>query len=169
MRPEDAKVVADFLLSMLEHETKTTAGVLAAVPSDKLDYQPDHKSKSALGLVRHITLEDEWILNSVAEGRFGPAPDHSDACGIMTPQDAVARYNQRLPLAMGRVRALSGDALVRPIDFFGTVLPAVVVLSVMLRHSIHHRGQLSNYLRPMGGKVPSIYGPTADTETAAAG
>jgi uncharacterized damage-inducible protein DinB len=168
MRPEDAKVVADFLLATLEHELKLTTGVFAALPDDKLDYQPDPKSKSALGLLRHLALEDEWILNAVADGTFGPMPDDSDACGITTTDHAVACYNQRMPTAIGRVRALSGEALVRPVDFFGTMVPAVVVLSVMLRHSIHHRGQLSTYLRPMGGKVPSIYGPTADTETATA-
>jgi uncharacterized damage-inducible protein DinB len=168
MRPEDAKVVADFLLATLEHELKLTTGVFAAVPDDKLDYQPDPKAKSALGLLRHLALEDEWILNAVADGKFGPMPDDSDACGITTTDDAVACYNQRMPTAIGRVRALSGEALVRPVDFFGTMVPAVVVLSVMLRHSIHHRGQLSTYLRPMGGQVPSIYGPTADTQIATA-
>jgi uncharacterized damage-inducible protein DinB len=168
MRPQDARAIADFLLSMIEHELKTTTGVLAAAPTDKLDYQPDSKSKSALGLLRHIALEDEWILNSVAEGRFGAVPDDSDACGVMTPQEAATRYTERVPAAIARVRALSDDDLLRPIDFFGTVLPAVVILSVMIRHSIHHRGQLSTYLRPMGGKVPSIYGPSADTQMAAA-
>src|SRR5262245_44129873 len=142
MGPQEAKVVADFLLSTLEQELKMTTGVLSAVPADKLGYQPDPKSKSALGLLRHLTLEDEWILNSVAEGNFGPVPDDSDACGIMTAKDAVACYNQRIPTAIARVRALSGEALVQPIDFFGNMLPAVVILSVMLRHSVHHRGQL---------------------------
>jgi uncharacterized damage-inducible protein DinB len=42
-------------------------------------------------------------------------------------------------------------------------MPAVEFLSLTLRHSAHHRGQLSAYLRAMGGKVPPIYGPTADT------
>jgi len=169
MSPDQARIVADFLLSMLEQEIATTTGVFAAAPSDRLDYQPDARSKSGLGLLRHLALEDEWILNSVAEGRFSPVPDDSDACGIKTPQDAVARYNERIPAAIARVRALSDDELVRPIDFFGNILPAVVILSVMVRHSIHHRGQLSTYLRPMGGKIPSIYGPTADTQTAVAG
>jgi uncharacterized damage-inducible protein DinB len=168
MRPEDAKVTAEFLLSMLEHEVKTTAGVFAAVPADRLTYQPDQKSKSALGLLRHLVLEDEWILNAVADGRFAPMPDDSDVCRIMTPTDAVGFYNERIPRAIGRVRALSPDALVRPIDFFGNMLPAVVILSIMVRHSIHHRGQLSTYLRPMGGKVPPIYGPSADTQAAIA-
>jgi uncharacterized damage-inducible protein DinB len=40
--------------------------------------------------------------------------------------------------------------------------PAVAYLSIMSRHSIHHRGQLAAYLRPMGGKVPNIYGGSAD-------
>lgn len=169
MRPEDAKVIADFLLANLEHEAKTTAGVFAAVPGERLDYQPDPKSKSALGLLRHMVLEDEWLLNAVADARFGPMPDDSDACGVMTPQDAVARYQERLASAIARVRALPADALVRPVDFFGNTVPAIVVLSIMVRHSIHHRGQLSTYLRPMGGTVPSIYGPTADTHVSAAG
>jgi uncharacterized damage-inducible protein DinB len=95
-------------------------------------------------------------------------PDDSDACGIMTPDDAVACYNERIPAAIARVRALSGEALIEPVDFFGTILTAVVILSVMVRHSIHHRGQLSTYLRPMGGKVPAIYGPSADTQIATA-
>ena len=145
-----------------------TSGVFAAVPHDKLTYQPDTKSKSALGLLRHLALEDEWILNAVADRKFGPMPDDSDACGIMTPDDAVACYNERIPAAIARVRALSGEALIEPVDFFGTILTAVVILSVMVRHSIHHRGQLSTYLRPMGGKVPAIYGPSADTQIATA-
>jgi uncharacterized damage-inducible protein DinB len=119
-------------------------------------------------LLRHLALEDEWILNAVADRKFGPMPDDSDACGIMTPDDAVACYNERIPAAIARVRALSGEALIEPVDFFGTILTAVVILSVMVRHSIHHRGQLSTYLRPMGGKVPAIYGPSADTQIATA-
>ena len=168
MEPQEATVVAKFLLSALQHELKTTLGVLSAVPANALQYQPDGKSKSALGLLRHLVLEDEWLLNAVADGTFGPMPDQSDACGIMTPADAVTRYEQRIQQALARVRELSGEALLRPVDFFGNIVPAIVVLSVMLRHSVHHRGQLSTYLRPMGGKVPAIYGPSADTQTATA-
>jgi uncharacterized damage-inducible protein DinB len=164
MRPEDAKVVAEFLLSTLEQEIATTTNVFTAVPGDTLDYQPDPKAKSALGLMRHLTLEDEWFLNAIVDGQFAPLPNDSDACGIMTPGDAAAGYGERLPAAIARVHALSGDELLRPVDFFGNMVPAVVVLSVMLRHSVHHRGQLSSYLRPMGGKVPPIYGPSADTQ-----
>jgi uncharacterized damage-inducible protein DinB len=82
----------------------------------------------------------------------------------MTPADAIEQYRMRIPTAIGRVRSLSGEELTRTVDLLGMFqAPAVTFLSMVLRHSAHHRGQLSTYLRPMGGRVPSIYGPTADT------
>jgi len=57
MRSEEAKTVADFLLSTLEGEIPITTSVFGAVPGDKLDYRPDNVSKTALGLLRHVTLE----------------------------------------------------------------------------------------------------------------
>lgn len=164
MRPDHARVIADFLLHNIEIELPITLKVFEAVPSGRLDYQPDPVSKSALALVRHLTLEDEWFLNAVAEGQFGPLPDESDACGLMTPADAIARYRERIPAAVARIRALPDDALTRELDLFGLVkMPAVGFLSLIMRHTAHHRGQLSAYLRAMGGKVPGIYGPSADT------
>jgi len=165
MRTEDARTVASFLIADFENEMPTTLRVLEAVPSDRLDYRPDGKSKTGLGLVRHIALEDEWILNSIADGEFKPPPDDSDACGIQTPADAAARYKERVPAAFNRVRAMSGDQWVAVLDVLGMFqAPAVNLLSMAAKHSVHHRGQLSTYLRPMGGKVPGIYGPTADTQ-----
>jgi uncharacterized damage-inducible protein DinB len=143
---------------------QTTQSVLGAVPNDYLDYRPDPKAKTGLGLIRHITLEDEWILNSIANGVFTPPPEDSDACGIMTPADAVARYKARVPAALERLRGLSGERLLQVIDLLGMVqMPTVNFISMATKHSVHHRGQLSSYLRAMGGKVPPIYGPTADT------
>ncbi len=160
---QETKAVADFLAADFEREMQTTLRVLEAVPADQLDYRPDEKSKTALGLVRHITLEDEWLLNCIANGEFTPPPDDSDACGIMNPAEAVARYKERFPGALSRVRALSGEQLESVIDLLGMVrAPGIEFLAMTLKHSVHHRGQLSTYLRPMGGKVPSIYGPTAE-------
>ena len=167
MNSTEAKTIADYLLANFEFEMKTTVGVLAAVPNDKLDYQPDSLSKSGIGLVRHIVLEDEWLLNSIADGRFDPPPDDSDACGIMTPAQGIAQYQAKLPAALARVRAMSPEQLTQVIDLFGMVqLPAVDFIALALKHSVHHRGQLSSYIRPMGGRVPSIYGPSANTATA---
>ena len=165
MSPQEAKIVAAFLIADFENEMQTTLRVIEAAPNDHLDYQPDSKSKTGLGLIRHITLEDEWLLNCISSGKFTPPPNDSDACGIMTPADAVARYKEKVPAALDRVRAMSGEQLVAVIDMFGKIqMPAVNYVSLFVKHSVHHRGQLSAYLRSMGGNVPGIYGPSADMQ-----
>jgi len=165
MDSKEGKTVADFLIADFENEMQATLRVIAAVPNDHLDYRPDSKAKTCLGLVRHITLEDEWLLNCIANGEFTTPPDDSDACGIMNPADAVARYKEKVPAALDRVRATSGEQLTKVIDLLGLIqAPGVNFLAMTVKHSVHHRGQLSTYLRPMGGKVPGIYGPSADTQ-----
>jgi len=165
MNPNETKTVGDFLIADFENEMQTTLRVIGAVPSGHLDYRPDSKSKTALGLVRHITLEDEWLLNSIANGEFTPPPDDSDACGIMNPADAIARYKEKVPAALDRVRTLPGEKLAGVIDLLGMIqMPGISFLAMTVKHSVHHRGQLSAYLRAMGGKVPGIYGPSGDTQ-----
>ena len=169
MSSTDVKTIADFLIADFESEMATTLSVLGAVPTDHLDYRPDPKSRTGLGLVRHIPLEDEWMLNSIANGSFAPPPDDSDACGILSPADAIAYYEKNVPVALDRVRAMSGEQLAKTIDLFGMLqAPGVNFLSMTVKHSVHHRGQLSAYLRAMGGKIPGIYGPSADTQKATA-
>ena len=165
MDAQEAKTIANFLIGDFENEMQTTLRVLGAVPNQRLDYSPDGKSKTALALVRHITLEDEWLLNCLADGVVVPPPDDSDACGIASPADAVARYQERVPAALNRVRGVSGEKMASMIDFLGMMqLPGLQMLAMTVKHSVHHRGQLSSYLRAMGGKVPGIYGPSGDTQ-----
>jgi uncharacterized damage-inducible protein DinB len=165
VHPNEAKTVADFLIADFENEMQTTLRVLGAVPNGNLDYRPDPKSKTALGLVRHIALEDEWLLNCIVNGEFTPPPDDSDACGIMNPVDAVVRYKEKAPTALDRVRVMPGEKLTHVIDLLGMIqAPGINFLAMSIKHSVHHRGQLSTYLRPMEGKVPGIYGPSGDTQ-----
>jgi uncharacterized damage-inducible protein DinB len=82
---------------------------------------------------------------------------------VKTCHDVARWYeediDQRIPLLEG----LSGDHLTNPVDFNGLRNdPAVDYLNIAIRHSVHHRGQLSAYLRPMGAKVPAIYVESAD-------
>jgi uncharacterized damage-inducible protein DinB len=165
MDSKQTKTVADFLIADFQNEMPATLRVFEAVPAGHLGYRPDPKAKTGLGLVRHITLEDEWLLNSIADGEFTTPPDDSDACGIMTPADAIARYKIKVPAALDRVRAMPAEKLTKVLDLLGMIqMPAINFLALALKHSVHHRGQLSTYLRPMGGKNPSIYGPTADLQ-----
>jgi uncharacterized damage-inducible protein DinB len=169
MNPEQAKGISLFLIAALEQEFATTRKIIAAVPADKSDYRPHPTSKSALELANHIPTSEVWFLNGIASGNF----PMDEGPSFNTPAEALAYYDREFPAALAKVKALSGEQLAAVIDFFGMKFPNVVYLNFCQVHSIHHRGQLSAYLRPMGAKVPSIYGGSADepfqmTDTAGA-
>jgi uncharacterized damage-inducible protein DinB len=155
--------MANFFVSVLEEEFKTNVRVFKAVPEERRDYRPDSVSKSALEIVRHLACEDPWFLDAVIDGRFGEMPDQSDASGITSVAKAIELYNTKMPARIEKVKSLSGEQLSKEVDLLGVFkFPAAVFLSFAIRHTVHHRGQLSAYLRAMGSKVPQIYGGSAD-------
>lgn len=160
---DEAKLLAGFILSEYERERPTTVKVLEAIPAGHESYTPDEKSMSALKLAWHIASSENFFIETASAGAMpkgnGTMPDYvKDAAGV------VAWYKTHMPTQIDKVKALSGEALSRMVEFHGMKLPAYAILQLMLKHSIHHRGQLSAYLRPMGGKVPGIYGPSADSQ-----
>jgi uncharacterized damage-inducible protein DinB len=77
--------------------------------------------------------------------------------------ELVRWYDENMARGSERVQKLSGEQLVAPIDFLGAFhLPGAFYLAFLNNHSIHHRGQLATYLRPMGAKCPAIYGGSYD-------
>jgi uncharacterized damage-inducible protein DinB len=165
MNAEQAKFLTEFMTGVLEHESATTARVLAAVPDGKRDYRPDPKSRTAWELATHLALADVWFLQSVLDGAF---VWNEDAVKQATAQftsvdDVVAFYRREMPPRLAAVRALPAEKLAQPVDFFGAMQqPAASYLSLANNHSTHHRGQLAAYLRAMGSKVPNIFGGSAD-------
>jgi uncharacterized damage-inducible protein DinB len=160
MNGEQAKGLRDFIVATLENETTTTKKVIQNIPDDKKSYKPDPKSKSAHELAWHIVTADVWFLDSIINGKFEMTGSEPPAPA--TVKEVVAFYDQNLQVILPKLKAMSGDDLAKVISFFGMQMPNVVYLNFMVNHSIHHRGQLSTYLRPMGSKVPSIYGGSAD-------
>lgn len=161
---DQAKAVASYTLADFEHERATNKRVIAAVPADKQTYSPDAKSMNALDLAWHIASAELFFLNSVSEGKFTGGESKRPE-NIRNAQDVLDWYDKNVPPALERAKGLSGQQLAASIDFFGMMqAPAAVYLTLMVKHGVHHRGQLSAYLRPMGAKVPSIYGPSADTQ-----
>lgn len=162
MEPGHAEIVLNFLASTVEREHGTNKKVIAAVPADQGAYKPSEKCMSAIDLAYHIASSELFFMNGVADGAFNPAnskrPD-----SIQTAADVLAMYEVEFPKALARVKALTGEQLVKNINFFDMFnLPGLAYLGLMNNHTVHHRGQLSAYLRPMGAKVPSIYGPSGD-------
>ncbi len=77
--------------------------------------------------------------------------------------DLVNWYETNFLRAANRVRAMTPEQLATPVDFAGVFkMPAVFYLGFVNNHSVHHRGQLAAYLRPMGSRVPPIYGRSVD-------
>lgn len=149
-------------LPQLENEQKTTRRVIAAVPADKAEYAPDPKSMTAWTLAKHIASSEIHFLNGIASGAFnredGVVPD-----SVTTPEQLVEWYDESFAQAIARLRTMTPEQLTQKIDFHGVFsYPAVAYVSINSNHMIHHRGQLSAYLRPMGAKVPRIYGGSAD-------
>lgn len=165
MNSQQARGLAEYLLADIQQEVPTTIRVIEAASGGKLDYAPDAKSKTGLALIRHIAVVDPWFLNCIADGKFAGDADAEAKSGIDTPAIGAAKYKETMSAAIARVRNMPDAKLAEEIDFFGMMkLPAVVLIGVMNKHSIHHRGQLSSYLRAMGCKVPGIYGPSGDTQ-----
>jgi uncharacterized damage-inducible protein DinB len=151
----------DVLLGTLKNEHRTTKKILEAVPAGKSDYRPDPVSKTAMELVRHIAASEMRFLETTIHAEFpstGGLPDT-----IKTPAEVAAWYSETFARNFDKLTQLKGDHLMKITDFRGLFkLPAVAFLQVGMNHSIHHRGQLSSYLRCMGAKVPSIYGESFD-------
>jgi uncharacterized damage-inducible protein DinB len=144
----------------LLNEMPITKKVLGAVPDDKRDYRPDPHARTAGELSKHIASVDVWFLNGIADQKFAM----EDETGVPeTAAGLVSWYEENFTRAVERVRAMTPEQLLTPIDFMGAFnLPAVYYLGFVNNHSIHHRGELATYLRPMGSKCPSIYGGSYD-------
>ena len=159
-------ILSNVALPSLNAEHPVTTRVIAAIPAEKADYRPDTIVKSAIDLAWHIVSAETRFLEAVASGAF----DFSGAArpeSIRTPADVVDWYSERFAKDTDRLKQITGDQLIKIIDFRGLFkFPAVVYVQLGLNHSIHHRGQLSMYLRPMGAKVPSIYGESYDAREA---
>ena len=161
MTTEQAKFLLDSALPSLKQETATTARVMAATPNAHLDYRPSERCMPAAELMWHIASSDVMFLEGILSGAFGKGADQPAA--VVTPEQISAWYTGKMLPMIDKLSAYTPDEAAKILDFYGFVqAPAAGILSFAMSHSIHHRGQLSSYIRPMGGKVPAIYGPSGD-------
>jgi uncharacterized damage-inducible protein DinB len=166
LTPDQAKFILYTALPTLKSEHQTTRRVIEAIPLDKGDYRPDAISKTALELAWHIVASEKRFLSGIPAGAFDFTPIHRPE-SIKNSADIAAWFEETFAANLKKIEALDGEALANLIDFRGMFqLPAAAFVQFALNHTIHHRGQLSMYLRPMGAKVPSIYGESYDTTQA---
>ena len=150
----------------LKNEHRITKSVIDVIPLDQGDYRPDGISKSALDLAWHIAATEMRFMDALPAGEFdfGPRPRPDS---LKNSRDLSGWYTENFEARFEKLTKLSSEQLVKIVDFRGLFqLPAVMYLDFVLHHSIHHRGQLSMYLRPMGAKVPAMYGESYDSAEA---
>ncbi len=163
---EQALFLLQYTLPSVKNEHRSTRAVIDAIPQANMEYRPDPHSKSAIELAWHIVATEQRLYGGVAAGGFDFSPIHRPE-SVKTPTQIGQWYEDSFTKNFDALTKLSGDQLAKIIDFRGMFqLPAVTFLNFVLNHSIHHRGQLSTYLRAMGGKVPAIYGESYDSAEA---
>jgi uncharacterized damage-inducible protein DinB len=154
----------EFYLHRLKTETPVTLQVVRALPQDRLSYKPDERSPSAEQLAWLLTNEVEGCIEMINEfktnWKTAPPPPMAQI---------LHRYEQAVKTLTDRVSTVDDAAWEHKAAFYyeGKLVAehaAGEFLWLTLFDSIHHRGQLTAYLRPMGGKVPAIYGPSADDQ-----
>jgi uncharacterized damage-inducible protein DinB len=152
----------EFCISRRKAERPAFLRVLKAIPAGNHDYRPDPKSRTAIELAWLLAVEEAALLqlinSGVAEWKESAPSAHLDAI--------VADFEQNSAQVNTRLEQLDEAAWENKVRFIMVGGSWEDSLSQMvwgfLFDAIHHRGQLSTYLRAMGGKVPSIYGPSAD-------
>jgi len=153
----------EFCLARRKSERAAFVRVLKAVPQGRLDYRPDPKARTAAQLAWMIAYEEAALSNLVETGRS----EWNEGTPPATVDEMVAVYERSADAIDERLARLDEAGWDKKCGLVMGASPAWEdtlgqFLWGFLFDAVHHRGQLSTYLRPMGGKVPCIYGPSAD-------
>ncbi len=144
-------------LRFWENESKTTRKVLARIPEGS-DYRPDPKSRPAAEIAWQIVSEEQMIIDALESGKTEWSPRPAPP----TMKELVDVYDSQSAEIVRRWKALPAERWDGELEFFGKQRSASLMAWGFLFDIVHHRGQISTYLRPMGSTVPQIYGPSAD-------
>lgn len=160
----------DPLLMELDRESATTRKLLSRVPPDKLAWKPHAKSYSLGQLAQHLATLPQLIAGSLLPGSFDMATQGAEAIPRepASTEAVLKTFDESLAAAKAAMAQLDDAKAMGPwtLRHGSTVImemPRIALIrTILLNHSIHHRGQLSVYLRLLDVPLPSIYGPTAD-------
>ena len=140
-----------------ENESKTTRNVIARIPEGST-YRPDPKSRTASEIAWQIVCEEKMIIEAVETGKAEWKPLRRPA----TIKEMLDIYDKQSADIVRRWKALPDARWNGTLEFFGGQRPASPMAWSFLFDIVHHRGQITTYLRPMGSTVPQIYGPSGD-------
>ncbi len=153
----------EFFLRYWEREAPATRKVIGRIPENRSDYRADPKARSAREIAWLIVREEAELVNGLEKG----AVNWTEVPAPAKVGDIVAEYDRQHDVLTKRLHALPEPRWEGKLPFLFNGQEVMKEIGYEMAWSflldqIHHRGQLSTYLRPMGAKVPSIYGPSAD-------
>jgi uncharacterized damage-inducible protein DinB len=153
----------EFFIQRWEQEYPAFVRVFRALPADRLDYRLHPRSRSAAELLWVLVQEEKVCSELIDTGKI----DWRETPPPQSLNEVIAAYERHHDDLAARLKQLNDAAWERKGRFIEDghlVMEAPIgeILWLFLFDAVHHRGQLSTYIRPMGGKVPSIYGPSAD-------
>lgn len=157
--------MTDALIAELQIETVSTRRMLERVPEETLSWRPHDKSRTLGEVAAHIADLPGLFIGSLLEDEFDR---YTYTSSTETVADILGTFDRNVTLAKEVLRDLSDEALLETWTYrYGErvvfELPRLVVIrTTALNHMIHHRGQLSVYLRLLDVPLPGVYGPTAD-------
>lgn len=163
MDTNQAMALRDQLLTKLAGEHQNSLLCIEHLPEGKIGYSPHADLRPFGELMHHVYSSGMWFAGIMQSGKVemsGDAPKPSIPTTNKALAEACTALNEQL---IKTTQALTGEQLAKPVAFFdfGT-FPAITFLDWHVSHMIHHRGQLTVYLRMMGAKVPAIYGDSKD-------
>jgi len=148
-------------IAMRQHEFPKTLKLFRFYPEDKKDLKPSAMIRSAVELVATFINEEGINKSYATTGRFDMMNFKWEAPQT-SMKSTIDRFESLARETDAALDQLSEDEFQKETDFFGMKMPlAAALLNILLDH-IHHRGQFTIYSRIAGGKVPQIYGPSAD-------
>ncbi len=150
-------------LHFWEKEAPATRKVISRIPEATSDYKPEPKSRTAREIAWLIVMEEKILVEGLGNARL----DWAETATPTTVQEILDAYDGYHDDVTARLRALDEAAWEKELPFNVGEKELFRAKGFdfaweFLFDKVHHRGQLSTYLRPMGSTVPSIYGPTAD-------
>ena len=160
--------ISDSLLPEFDHEVSTTRKLLERVPEDKWDWTPHEKSMKLGRLACHVAELPYFATSTAKSDSMDFAKGEYKTVEAANRQQLLDAFDKQATDARAAIAALSDEELMKPWSLvmdgkaLMTMPKAGVLRTVMMNHLIHHRGQLSVYLRLTNTPVPSIYGPSAD-------
>lgn len=159
--------LVEALLPEFDHEVSLTRKLLERLPDDRLAWKPHARSMSLGGLATHLSNLLWWGEMTLAQSEFdtagiGTRPEATSRSQILEMFDRNASKTRALLSGMSDAELMAPWALKRDDQTIFSMPKAAVWRSFVLSHLVHHRGQMSVYLRLLDVPVPSIYGPSAD-------